>query len=217
MSVLRHRKKDRSAAKIGRPEIQESAARRDTKLERSVGQLERIRSRGGGREEEGDGEGVEEEAVLSPSLSPSPRSPRLQKRGSQRAASTSGIAASRTAGGMGLPAAVAPPATGAASAARATGAGENEMFLGGGDRAQEQLDAFGPAQVKRSGTSGNLGTRTLSGGGFLHFAPQRRVSSMGLEPAASVEGSVAGSMAGASSTTRKKRFGALRRILGIHD
>jgi hypothetical protein len=210
MSVLRHRKKDRSAAKIGRPEIQESAARRDTKLERSVGQLERIRSRGG--KEEGDGEGGEEEGVPSPS----PRSPRLQKRGSQRAASTSGIAASRTADGMGL-SAPAPPPPSAASAVRATGAGENEMFLGGGDRAQEQLDAFGPAQLKRSGTSGNLGTRTLSGGGFLHFAPQRRVSSMGLEPAASVEGSVAGSMAGASSTTRKKRFGALRRILGIHD
>jgi hypothetical protein len=181
-----------------------------------VGQLERIRSRGGGKEEERDGEHGEEEAVLSPSLSPSPRSPRLQKRGSQRAASTSGIAASRTADGMGLPAAAPSPPTASASAARTTGAGENDVFLGG-DRAEEQLDAFGPAQLKRSGTSGNLGTRTLSGGGFLHFAPQRRVSSMGLEPAASVEGSVAGSMAGASSTTRKKRFGALRRILGIHD
>jgi hypothetical protein len=40
---------------------------------------------------------------------------------------------------------------------------------------------------------------------------------MGLEPPAGVEGSVAGSMAGASSTTRRKRFGALRRILGIND
>jgi hypothetical protein len=208
LSVLRHRKKDSSAGKIGRPEITESAARRDTKLERSVGQLERIRSRGG---EEGEGEGEEEEAVI-----PSPKSPRLQKRGSQRASSSSaaGIVASRTTPEVGMS---VPPPT---SAVRAAGGG-NDVFLG--DR-EDELDAFVPAQLKRSSTSGNLGTRTLSGG-FLHLAPQRRVSSMGLEPPAGVEGSVAGSvagsmagsMAGASSTTRRKRFGALRRILGIND
>jgi hypothetical protein len=89
---------------------------------------------------------------------------------------------------------------------------------GGGRRFREEVekdeDVFGePQQLKRNGSSGNLGTRTLSGG-FL----QRRVWSVGADmPAPSVDGSVAGSMAGASSTTRKKRFGALRRMFGLHE
>jgi hypothetical protein len=209
MSVLRHRKKDSAAAKIGRPEISESAARRDTRLERSVGQLERIRSlRGGdeGREEEGV-----DEAVPSPLPN---RSPRLQKRGSKRVPVSGVVVGSRTApADVGV--AAAPPAS--PPAVRSAGAG-NDIFVG--DRG-EDMDAFIPAPPRRSSTSGNLGTRTLSGsgGGFFHLHPHRRVASVGLEAAPpSVEGSsVAGSMAGASSTTRKKRFGALRRMLGISD
>jgi len=79
-----------------------------------------------------------------------------------------------------------------------------------------------------SSVSSNLGTRTLSGsgsggGGFFHLHPRRRVSSVGMDVGGgsgggSVDGSVMeGSLAGASSTTRRKRFGALRKILRLDD
>ncbi|KAK4042153.1 hypothetical protein C8A01DRAFT_14202 [Parachaetomium inaequale] len=224
MSVLRpHRRKDGSGSggKVGRAEVSESAARRDTRLERSVGQLERIRSRGEGDRDDGEGE---EEAVPSPS-SPSPKSPRLRKRGSQ-----SQRGASFSAAGVVAPAASPPPAAGGGGGGAAARADIDEMMIKVGRDGESEL-LFNPAgQIRRSSTatmttSGNLGTRTLSGGGgggFLHLhhhhLPQRRVSSMGMMDGggASVDG---GSVAGASSTAtaRKKRFGALRRMFGIDD
>ncbi|KAK4145706.1 uncharacterized protein C8A04DRAFT_35521 [Dichotomopilus funicola] len=228
LSVLRHRKKDSGSNKIGRADISESAARRDTKLERTVGQLEAIRSRsrGGDAEVEAEVEGEEDEAgqeVTTPS-SPSGRGLRLQK-------------PSRTA-----PAII--------SLAR------HDSGPTPTTTTTTSLP-FAPSQICRSSTSRNLGTRTLSGGGggasnggfMSHFhrhhhdldhpsysppspqlrspqppqpqssaqsllqqQQQRRVSSMGFDVA-----SVDGSAAGASSTTRKKRFSGLRKILGIHD
>ncbi|KAG7291715.1 hypothetical protein NEMBOFW57_001734 [Staphylotrichum longicolle] len=220
LSVLRHRKKASGGGsatatannKIGRPEVTESAARRDTRLERSVGQLEKIRSRGDEEEEDENGEG--EMGEVTPVATVVVRSPRLQKRGSQR----SSVVVSPS------------PAVAGASG------GENGVLLMAGGRvedgAEENRETGAglhsppprPQQQHRrsSTTSGNLGTRTLSGG-FFHLHPHRRVSSMGMDvPSApvvpghqSVEGSVAGSLAGASSTTRKKRFGALRKMFGL--
>jgi len=209
LSVLRHRKKGSGADKasnnnkIGRPEVTESAARRDTRLERSAGQLERIRSRGEGEEGEEEEREGEEENEVTPVATVVVRSPRLQKRGSQR--------------GSGV---VSPALAGAAG-------GENGVLLMAGGRAGEGEDggfAVSPPphqqQHRRSSASGNLGTRTLSGGIFHLHPHHRRVSSMGVDAPVtghphSVEGSVAGSLAGASSTTRKKRFGALRKIFGL--
>ncbi|KAK3898006.1 hypothetical protein C8A05DRAFT_19335 [Staphylotrichum tortipilum] len=178
LSVLRHRRKD--SKKIGRPDVSESAARRDTKLERSVGQLERIRSH-----DEGEREGDE--------VAPLPRSPRLQKRASKRASAPGMV--------------MTPPSIPSAE----TGHGISAVGI-----SEEDQDGFNPEQIKRSNTSGNLGTRTLSGT-FLGLQPHRRAASVGMPAPPSVDGSVAGSLAGASSTTRKKRFGALRKIFGLHE
>jgi len=218
LSVLRPRRK-KDTKLIGRPDISESAARRDTRLERSVGQLERIRSRGEGEgdedlgEEEEAEEKAEERLVMVPSPS-SQRSSRLQKRGSygRRASAVGPSEGVVVVGGV-------PPAAAAASSSVGAGAADLDVFMDAG--------GFGPAQqhVRRS-TVGNLGTRTLSGGsgggggGFFHLHPQRRVSSMGMDAvgAGSVDGSVMeGSLAGASSTTRRKRFGVLRKIFGFND
>ena len=186
MSVLRHRNKKKdvtgaaAAGKIARAEVSESAARRDTRLERSVGQLKGIRT-----SDDVDGADETELEVMETV----PRSPRLQKR----------IVASKT-----LPEMMSV----AAPAAVSSGSGGRRFQ----EEAEKDEDVFGePQPLRRNGSSGNLGTRTLSGG-FL----QRKVWSVGADmPAPSVDGSVAGSMA-ASSTTRKKRFGALRRMFGLH-
>lgn len=186
LSVLRHRRKD--SKKIGRPDVSESAARRDTKLERSAGQLERIRSQG-----EGERDGDE--------VAPLPRSPRLQKRASKRASAPPGMV-------MMTPASSIVPSTETGHGIAAMGIPEEEDGGGG---------FVNPEQIKRSNTSGNLGTRTLSGS-FLGLQTHRRAASVGMAGPPSVDGgSVAGSLAGASSTTRKKRFGALRKIFGMHE
>ncbi|KAH6628506.1 hypothetical protein F5144DRAFT_579244 [Chaetomium tenue] len=234
LSVLRHRKKNSSGGagagavgKIGRAEVSESAARRDTRLERSVGQLERIRSRGGGEGEENEED--DEEVLPSPQSPQSPqspgRSPRLQKRGSNsshhRASSSPSFPVTTT---------TTPPT--------ATAPDINNMLM---SVAEEDGDGnghseFNPAAAltRRTTASGNLGTRTLGrrsssgdgGGGFLH----RRMSAVSGMPSTgggggiggdvgSVDGgSVAeGSLAGASSTTRRKRFGALRKMFGLNE
>ncbi|KAL2198618.1 hypothetical protein P885DRAFT_32615 [Corynascus similis CBS 632.67] len=268
-SVLRprrHRKKDNNtststtgvvggAGKIGRPDISESAARRDTRLERSVGQLAMIRSRRGGGSDDDDPdmeeEGVEEEnnggkykaGVTAPSPLSSPSSPSSQKQRSPRLQK-------RWSGGGGPGSG---PGRRASAAARPGDDGGNagiaaiDMLLndkGGGIRDEDGHGdvvggdgAFAPAarhqQAMRrttigSSVSSNLGTRTLSGsgsggGGFFHLHPRRRVSSVGMDVGGgsgggSVDGSVMeGSLAGASSTTRRKRFGALRKILRLDD
>jgi hypothetical protein len=200
MAALRHRKKDNATAKIGRPAVTESAARRDTRLERSVGQLERIRSQraAGNCGEEGEGEAGGYETPV-PVAAPVARSPRLRKRVSKK---------------------VPPPDIGTGTHTAAGGADEDNAANGVLiDAPQQEAESgfFPPAQHRRSSTSGNLGTRTLSGGSIpLHLQPPRRMSTLGME-VTSMDGSVVGSMAGASSTTRKKRFGSLRRMFGLND
>jgi hypothetical protein len=181
-----------------------------------VGLLEWIRSLREGEEEreglEKEGGGLErgerggegEEGVVV-----TPRSPRLRKRGSNRG---NGVSAAVEAGGGG----------GGAAALEGRNVDLSTIAGSGGDAEEEEEGhdrVFSPAQqlhLQRSTTaSGNLGTRTLGGGGgFLH----RRVSSMGMmgrpHGAASVDGSVAGT---STATTRKKRFGTLRKIFGMHD
>ncbi|KAL2114623.1 hypothetical protein VUR80DRAFT_2603 [Thermomyces stellatus] len=71
MSALRRRKHDQG--RISRPERMESAARRDTKLERSAAELEALRNATPGR---GDGDGDDDSVDVS---LPSPRR-RLEKR-----------------------------------------------------------------------------------------------------------------------------------------
>ncbi|SPQ19566.1 02d3c91f-25c4-436a-8875-6892e862af1f [Thermothielavioides terrestris] len=242
LSVLRPRRgrQGQGGGAIARPEVSESAARRDTPLERSVGQLERIRSRGARRslgagagvgaalgagaaaataadgDEDGeDGDNGEEgvgQGVVAVQQQRSPRL-RLQKRGSRSAAvggvnatSGSGTAAGRVSG------AVVPLTQPQPRSSGLDHSGDAGLLV-------QQL------HLTRSATSEkNLGTRTLSsgggggsGGGFLHLRPQPppRVSSLGGGTADLT--SVDGSVAGASSTTRKKRFGALRRMFKIED
>ncbi|KAK4152362.1 hypothetical protein C8A00DRAFT_16314 [Chaetomidium leptoderma] len=218
MSVLRHRKKDSAAPKIGRPDVSESAARRDTRLERSVGQLEQIRSRG-------DGEDDDEAPPPAPAAA-APRSPRLIKRGSSGRSIKRTVVVPEMMGGGSRPAQGGGATTTVTATASASpeGGGDLDSLLLLQGAAEEggdvfDMDAARQQQLKRSTASGNLGTRTLSsGGGFL----QRRVSALGggggMDVAPSMNGSVAGgSMAGASSTTRKKRFGTLRRIFRLDD
>ena len=221
LSVLRHRKKTSATTKISRPEVADSAARRDTRLERSAGQLERIRSRGEG-EDEGDEE-EEEAGEESPQPLPaqvqvpvpvptSPRGSRLQKRLSGAGGGKRPMPLPSPAGEMG----------GGGGGGAVVDGGETVRSSGLG----QQQDGFGArtAMLRRSGTtSGNLGTRTLSGGGggFFHLSPpHRRVASMGsggvMTDMPNVDASVAGSVA-ASSTTRKKKFGSLRRMFGLQE
>ncbi|EAQ89792.1 hypothetical protein CHGG_06411 [Chaetomium globosum CBS 148.51] len=238
LSVLRHRKKNSSGGggggavgKIGRAEVSESAARRDTRLERSVGQLERIRSRRGGAGEPNEEDEEGEEALPSPQSPQSPgRSPRLQKRGSNnshhRASSSPTFPLTTT-------------TTTAALTTTLTAAAPdiNNMLM---SVAEEDGDGhFNPAATltRRTTASGNLGTRTLGrrsssgdgGGGFLH----RRMSAVNGMPSTAAGGSgggvggdvgsvdggsvAEGSLAGASSTTRRKRFGTLRKMFGLNE
>jgi len=77
LSVLKRRKKEPTASstsKISRPEVSESAARRDTKLERSASQLRGIRNIDEQEEEEGGG------PVPVPASPRSATSSKLQKR-----------------------------------------------------------------------------------------------------------------------------------------
>ncbi|KAK3330898.1 hypothetical protein B0H66DRAFT_80060 [Apodospora peruviana] len=186
MSVLRRKKNNSSS--ISRSEIAESAARRDTKLERSLDQLRGIR-RSSTALDEGDEDGVEEEGQQQQQQKEQPqsppRSPKLQKR-------ISGF--SRTASG--------------------TGAGVEGAVVSSFDPEKEELDGIGV--LRRPATSGNLGTRTLSGGSVSskqhQQAPrpaflQNRTVSMGV---LSLTGSAAG-------TPKKKKFGTLRRMLGLND
>jgi hypothetical protein len=153
MSVLR-RKKNKTSGGIARPERVDSAARRDTKLERSAGELENIR-RSGDMDRD-----IEEPEPVRP-LSPR----RLSKRTHS----------------MPLDAVVSP--------------GANDWPL------PTPID-----QEKRPGTSGNLGTRTMSNTNDRP-APRRSMSANLL----GVEGSVAG------GEKKKKKFGALRKMFGLDD
>lgn len=167
MSVLRRKKRD-SSSKITRGEITESAARRDTKLERNLTQLRGIRTA--------------DEDVVEPS-----RSPKLQKK-------VVGLALSISGGG---PDDLSPLSINTAhSPAARTPLGEEHEAIG--------------APLKRPQTSGNLGTRTMSGNSPVPDLPQRRPNFLRHSVSAGV---VSLDNAG----TKKKRFGALRKMFGLHD
>jgi len=101
---------------------------------------------------------------------------------------------------------------------------------GGGGEGTEDQALRSPLRRPSTGLSGNLGTRTLSGlsvskttsggggegGGGGVFAPRRTVSSGVVGEPALALAPEASSLAGTGST-KKKKFGMLRRLLGIHD
>lgn len=203
MTALRRKKHD-SSGKISRPAITESAARRDTKLERNLSQLRGIRSDGSEVEAEAEAEervAGEEKAV------PTPRSPKLQKRVVSLARSI-GSTDNNAVAGAELP---SPLALAASPEAEVASAGLHDREF-----------IHTPPQ-RPSTKSGNLGTRTLSGlsgigagsstqPGFL----QRRTVSAGVMSldAPSVAGTA--SVAGTTST-KKKKFGTLRRLFGLAE
>ncbi|KAK3693963.1 hypothetical protein B0T22DRAFT_533112 [Podospora appendiculata] len=191
MSVLRRKKHGSVDGKISRPGVSESAARRDTKLERSADQLRGIRtaSVAGGSDAGTLAEDMNEEEKFHPQA---PRSPKLQKK----------IATAAAAGSVHSPSVFEEKT---ASPAATPGL----------DRTDEK--EFG--MPRRNQTSGNLGTRTMSANnvpprpGFL----QSRTMSAGL---ASLDGRSPVSIAGTTGTTatgKKKKFGALRRMFGLND
>ncbi|KAK3991197.1 hypothetical protein QBC44DRAFT_341277 [Cladorrhinum sp. PSN332] len=78
LSVLRRKKHDSSGGGISRAGPTESAARRDTKLERSEGQLKKIKTNGDGTETPSPVETAAPPPVEQPR--PVPRSPKLKKK-----------------------------------------------------------------------------------------------------------------------------------------
>ncbi|KAK0729836.1 hypothetical protein B0H67DRAFT_677795 [Lasiosphaeris hirsuta] len=219
MSALRRKKGD-SAGKISRPAIAESAARRDTKLERNLSQLRSIRDAGIEAEAEEDAEEIK--AEKGP-----PRSPKLQKRVVSLARSV-GSTNTGQEGEWPSPLALASAPTITATTPVpvpapefvASNAGEKNAGFPSGLVGEDEKGFI--ASLRRPSTSGNLGTRTMSGGaltqgqyqqqtppGFL----QRRTLSSGVMSADA--GSVAGT--GTSTTTKKKKFGALRRMFGLDE
>ncbi|KAM7211583.1 hypothetical protein V8F06_013027 [Rhypophila decipiens] len=189
MSALKRKKNTSSVSgtndKISRP-VSESAARRDTKLERSVDQLRGIR---GNVDvvEEGEEDETEAQPQSPPPQSP-PKSPRLQKRI---------LSFTRS------------PAAGAGT--------EDAVSPGEFVPDTEGFGAVGG--LKRPATSGNLGTRTLSGGSISAAAAapgflQNRTASAGVM---SLDAATSGSVAGTGTPQKKKKFGALRRMFGLSD
>ncbi|KAK4162464.1 hypothetical protein QBC43DRAFT_76078 [Cladorrhinum sp. PSN259] len=192
MSVLRRKKHDSFGGRISRAAPTESAARRDTKLERSEGQLNNIRYDDDGNETPSPAAPTQNEALdttvaaVEPpqqQQQPAPRSPKLKKKNFVAAVQRQEQHQS-------------PPV----------------MIMPGGE------ELMGDLELKRTPTSGNLGTRTLSGTFLQHQRghgnqqQHRKTFSTG---APSVDGgSLAGSM---GTTTKKKRFGALRRMFRLDE
>jgi hypothetical protein len=222
MSVLRRRKSGRPGdlGKIGRGEVIESPARRDTPLERSMGELRGLRRRPSlvsEQEAEPEAGDIDEEKEKKVVEAP-PRSPRLRKK---RLSAVGAAAAASTA---------APPSTGGAPVASKDIGARGD--IGGGYDAERGNEAggLGAADVpslyrlSRSFTSENLGTRTLSAGNHAlplnhhHHQQQpqqhRRVMSMSLPMSRGAPSIEEGSVAGGSSL-KKKRFGTLRRMFGL--
>jgi hypothetical protein len=172
MSVLR-RKKNKNGGGIARPEVMDSAARRDTKLERSADELKEIRRSG---DLDRESEEVPVVAVSPPSSPARPKSPRLQKR-------TNSMPLDAVVSGwpLGTPAGEQPPS----------------------------INGNGNAKLERPGTSGNLGTRTMSSNSRPMFG-QRRTASSNIMARVD-EGSVAG------GEKKKKKFGTLRKMFGLDE
>ena len=209
MTALRRKKRD-SSSKISRPEITESAARRDTKLERNLSQLRGIRSTEGEPDADVDVEAEAESGALEQGtvaqgkeIAP-PRSPKLQKRVvSLSRAIENGNATPGP--GTDLPSPLALPA-----------ATTPIPII-----ASEEKEPIRSPLRRPSARSGNLGTRTLSGsavaGGTTGVRPtflQRRTLSSGVM---SVNSPSIAETAGTTGTgtTKKKKFGTLRRMFGL--
>ncbi len=185
------RKRPDSRGKIFRPEVMDSAARRDTKLERSAGKLRDIRGSTGGEDVDEYGEDLEQ--MISPRTLPA--SPKLQKRVASHPVASEAWAL---------------PGRKQQNAAGLGEVGDAGLHLG-----EESVGEFNslpheddlPA-LRRPTTSGNIGTRTLSGpmgtiqSGFL----QRRVASTGV---LSIDAGMDG------TGKKKKKFGALRRMFKL--
>lgn len=225
MSALRRKKQ----TGISRPEITESAARRDTKLERPVSDLRRIRTSEAPASPLADHpEADSEDDENARPLPRSPRSPKLQKRVASLRRSMDSANPSVNVTGGDVPSPLALP--GSVVGVEKRQGDPSPFFAGSGGGAGADAGTGTEDQALRSplrrpsaGMSGNIGTRTLSGfgvskttsaGGGGVFAPRRTVSS-GMEStlAPALEAS---SLAGTGST-KKKKFGMLRRLLGIHD
>jgi serine/arginine repetitive matrix protein 2 len=209
MTALRRKKRD-SSSKISRPEITESAARRDTKLERNLSQLRGIRSTEGEPDADVDVEAEAESGALGQGTAAQgkeiapPRSPKLQKRVvSLSRAIENGNATPGP--GTDLPSPLALPA-----------ATTPIPII-----ASEEKEPIRSPLRRPSARSGNLGTRTLSGSAVASGTTevqstflQRRTLSSGI---VSVDSPSIAETAGTTGTetTKKKKFGTLRRMFGL--
>ncbi|KAK0749443.1 hypothetical protein B0T18DRAFT_487350 [Schizothecium vesticola] len=239
MSALRRKKQHG----ISRPEITESAARRDTKLERPVSQLRRIRTSDAAAAplaDHAEAESDDDDENPRP-LPRSPRSPKLQKRVASLRRSMDSANPSVNVTGGDVPSPLALPGSmvgeidvkkrqGDPSPFFAAAGGGAGAGGGGGGGGTEDQALRSPLRRPSAGMSGNLGTRTLSGfsvskttsggggggGGGGVFAPRRTVSSGVVGEPALALAPEASSLAGTGST-KKKKFSMLRRLLGIHD
>lgn len=227
MSALRRKKQPG----ISRPEITESAARRDTKLERPVSDLRRIRTSDAPASPLADHPEADSEDDETPQPLPrSPRSPKLQKRVASLRRSMDSANPSVNVTGGDVPSPLALP--GSVVAVEKRQGDPSPFFASGGGGADtgtgtEDQALRSPLRRPSAGMSGNLGTRTLSGfsvskttsaggGGGSMFAPPRRTVSSGVVEPALASAPEASSLAGTGSA-KKKKFGMLRRLLGIHD
>lgn len=176
MSVLRRKKHDSSGGGISRREPTESAARRDTKLERSVGQLKEIKSDAGAETPSPVVSTQNEAHEAEQQPQPAHKSPKLKKK-----------------------ALFAAQQHHQSPLAPRIPTGDDGLLLGDMD-------------LKRTPTSGNLGTRTLSGTYLQHGQQQQRQTFSTGAP--SVD---SGSIATTGGTPKKKRFGALRRMFRLDE
>jgi len=201
MSVLRLKKHGGGVGKIARSDISDSAARRDTKLERTPQQLRGIRDN-----DAVPGAAADDHADESQQLAAS-KNPKLQKKflSSISHSSTMPATEDRADGNDSAPA-----------AAKAGGTASGSQGLG---------DVGRPIQPPPP--SGSLGTRSLGssgGAGASSMPPQPGFSlqsraatgasaaaAMGLE---SLSPTGTGTTAG---TGKKKKFGALRKMFKLND
>ncbi|KAK4459065.1 hypothetical protein QBC42DRAFT_254748 [Cladorrhinum samala] len=181
MSVLRRKKHDSSGGGISRREPTESAARRDTKLERSMGQLKEIKSDAGVETPSPVVSNPNEAHEAEQQAQPAHKSPKLKKKALFAAPKHH----------QSPPVPRIPP-------------GDDGLLL-------DDMD------LKRTPTSGNLGTRTLSGTYLQHGQQQQQQQQQRQTFSAGAPSIDGGSIATSGGTPKKKRFGALRRMFRLEE
>jgi hypothetical protein len=186
MAALRRKRPMDSG--IQRAQATESAARRDTKLERTIGELRGLRQ-GGPQEVEDDSEEEEATAPLQVSPPAPPRSPRLQKR-------TASLPLDMVAAGQW-------PFT--------------PTDVSGADGRWGGVDAAAGETTDRRSTSLNLGTRTLSGSVVPTRMGLASSSTMPTFPSDVPIPVASPSLTGDSTIRRKKKFASLRKMFGLLD